>query len=52
MKKWKYLSMTAILGSAMFLAACGDDEENKEAAADTNGSEQADNEKAALLKGK
>ena len=26
MKKWKYVSMTAILGSAIFLAACGDDE--------------------------
>lgn len=51
MKKWKYLSMTAILGSAIFLAACGDDE-----AADTDGNtgtetETADNNDAAQLEG-
>ena len=27
MKKWKYLTSTAILGSALFLAACGDGED-------------------------
>ena len=49
MKKWKYLSMTAILGSAIFLAACGDDE-----AADTDANtgstetETADNDAAQL----
>ena len=26
MKKWKYLTMTAVLGSALILGACGDDE--------------------------
>ena len=26
MKKWKYLTMTAVLGSALLLGACGDDE--------------------------
>lgn len=51
MKKWKYLSMTAILGSAIFLAACGDDE-----AADTDANtgtetETADNNDAAQLEG-
>ena len=28
MKKWKYLTTTAVLGSALFLAACGDDASN------------------------
>ena len=27
-KKWKYLTTTAVLGSALFLAACGDDANN------------------------
>jgi len=49
MKKWKYLSMTAILGSAIFLAACGDDE-----AAETDastGTETAEKDDAAQLEG-
>jgi len=28
MKKWKYLTMTAVLGSALLLGACGDDTES------------------------
>lgn len=32
MKKWKYLSQAAILGSAIFLAACGSDEGKDDAA--------------------
>lgn len=32
MKKWKYVSMTAIFGSAIFLAACGDDGSNTDTA--------------------
>lgn len=35
MKKWKYLTMTAVLGSALLLGACGDDEE-KDTDADTS----------------
>ena len=51
MKKWKYLSMTAILGSAIFLGACGDDEDNTDANADTNGSEQSEKADSAQLEG-
>jgi len=31
MKKWKYLTMTAVLGSALLLGACGDDAESSTA---------------------
>jgi len=51
MKKWKYLSMSAILGSAIFLGACGDDEDNTDANADTNGSEQSEKADSAQLEG-
>ncbi|WP_332646798.1 PstS family phosphate ABC transporter substrate-binding protein [Lysinibacillus sp. 54212] len=34
MKKWKYLSMTALLGSALFLGACGDDADKTSADSD------------------
>ena len=33
MKKWKYLTMTAVLGSALILGACGDDEDNESSTA-------------------
>ncbi|TSI08529.1 PstS family phosphate ABC transporter substrate-binding protein [Lysinibacillus sp. BW-2-10] len=36
MKKWKYLTMTAVLGSALLLGACGSETESEEA---TNGSQ-------------
>ena len=29
MKKWKYLTMTAVLGSALLLGACGADDERR-----------------------
>lgn len=48
MKKWKYLSMTATLGAALFLAACGDDKENTDAGAETEENKGADTEEAAL----
>lgn len=34
MKKWKYLSMTALLGSALFLGACSDDADKTSADGD------------------
>lgn len=37
MKKWKYLTMTAALGSALLLGACGSDKETEEEV--TNGSD-------------
>ena len=33
MKKWKYLTMTAVLGSALILGACGDEENNESSTA-------------------
>ena len=39
MKKWQYVSMTALLGSALLLGACGGDEEGTTSA---NGTEQVD----------
>ena len=33
MKKWKYLTMTAVLGSALILGACGDDEDKESSTA-------------------
>ncbi|SOC36254.1 PstS family phosphate ABC transporter substrate-binding protein [Ureibacillus acetophenoni] len=55
MKKWKYLTMTAVVGSALFLAACGSNEETGDKETETNtatntGSETT-NEEAALLTG-
>ncbi|KGR78481.1 PstS family phosphate ABC transporter substrate-binding protein [Ureibacillus manganicus] len=54
MKKWKYLTMTAVVGSALFLAACGSNEAG-EKETDTNkgtetntGSETTNNEVAQL----
>ncbi|MER1956472.1 MAG: PstS family phosphate ABC transporter substrate-binding protein [Solibacillus sp.] len=46
MKKWKYLTSTAILGSALFLAACGDGEETLTSA--ENNTEQAESGSAEL----
>lgn len=46
MKKWKYLTSTAILGSALFLAACGDGEETSPSA--KNNTEQAESGSAQL----
>ncbi|OCS88580.1 PstS family phosphate ABC transporter substrate-binding protein [Caryophanon tenue] len=48
MKKWKYLSMTATLSAALFLAACGDDTENTDAGAETEEGTDAGTEEAAL----
>lgn len=47
MKKWKYLTSTAILGSALFLAACGDGEETSTSA--KNNTEQAESGSAQLI---
>jgi len=33
MKKWKYLTMTAVLGSSLILGACGDDEDKESSTA-------------------
>lgn len=38
MKRWQYLSMTAVLGSALFLGACGNSED--ETTTSANGNEQ------------
>ena len=46
MKKWKYLTSTAILGSALFLAACGDGEDAATSA--ENNTEQAESGSAQL----
>lgn len=46
MKKWKYLTSTAILGSALFLAACGDGEETSTSA--DNNTAQAESGSAQL----
>lgn len=45
MKKWKYLTMTVVLGSALFLAACGDEanEGTGGSNASANGTEQSNN---------
>ncbi|MEK4229970.1 PstS family phosphate ABC transporter substrate-binding protein [Solibacillus sp. FSL H8-0538] len=40
MKKWQYLSMTAVLGSALFLGACGNSDD--EATTSTDNNEQAE----------
>ncbi|SOC21125.1 phosphate ABC transporter substrate-binding protein (PhoT family) [Ureibacillus xyleni] len=40
MKKWKYLTMTAVLGSALLLGACGSETETEDAA--TTGSNAAE----------
>ncbi|MFF5995361.1 PstS family phosphate ABC transporter substrate-binding protein [Lysinibacillus sp. KU-BSD001] len=47
MKKWKYLTMTAVLGSALLLGACGDDKDSTTA----NGAETETEEGAAQLSG-
>ena len=47
MKKWQYVSMTAVLGSALFLGACGNGEEN-DAATSTTDVEQAESGTAQL----
>ena len=39
MKKWQYVSMTAVLGSALLLGACGSDNE-EEGTTSANGTEQ------------
>ncbi len=39
MKKWKYLTMTAALGSALLLGACGSETETETEQGATNGSE-------------
>lgn len=41
MKKWQYVSMTALLGSALLLGACGSDNE-EEGTTSANGTEQVD----------
>ena len=46
MKKWQYLTSTALLGSALFLAACGDGEETSTSA--ENNTEQAESGSAQL----
>lgn len=51
MKKWKYLSMTAMLGSAIFLAACGDDEAADTEANTGTETESADSNDTAQLEG-
>ena len=48
MKKWKYLSQAAILGSALFLAACGSDESNEDAANSNNSVDSAEAGQAQL----
>ncbi len=48
MKKWKYLTMTAVLGSALLLGACGGDEETDTASTDTNEQAQAEEGTAQL----
>ncbi|MEK4700452.1 PstS family phosphate ABC transporter substrate-binding protein [Solibacillus sp. FSL R7-0668] len=47
MKKWQYLTSTALLGSALFLAACGDSEDASTTSADKN-TEQAESGAAQL----
>ncbi|WP_431029802.1 PstS family phosphate ABC transporter substrate-binding protein [Lysinibacillus sp. LZ02] len=47
MKKWKYLTMTAVLGSALLLGACSDDKDSTTA----NGAETETEEGAAQLSG-
>lgn len=46
MKKWKYATMTATLTAALFLAACGDEEENTDA--NTTETEESTDTEAAL----
>lgn len=45
MKKWKYLTMTAVLGSALMLGACGGEKE------ETTGNETEQTQEAAQLTG-
>ena len=56
MKKWKLLTMTAVLGSALMLAACGDDAEESTGGSNTsNGTVQSNNNvnnEEAVLSGK
>lgn len=47
MKKWQYLTSTALLGSALFLGACSNDEDTSSSAAE-NKSEQAESGSAQL----
>ncbi|MCH7321694.1 PstS family phosphate ABC transporter substrate-binding protein [Solibacillus sp. MA9] len=47
MKKWQYLTSTALLGSALFLAACGDSEDTSSTSAE-NSTEQAETGTAQL----
>ncbi|MEO4052371.1 PstS family phosphate ABC transporter substrate-binding protein [Solibacillus sp. CAU 1738] len=48
MKKWKYLSQAAILGSALFLAACGSTESKDDATNSKNGAASAETGQAQL----
>lgn len=48
MKKWQYLTSTALLGSALFLAACGDSEDTPTTTAEENNTEQAETGTAQL----
>ena len=56
MKKWKYLTMTAVLGSALLLAACGEDaEEGTGGSNNSNGTVQSNssvNNEESVLSGK
>ncbi|WP_274307395.1 PstS family phosphate ABC transporter substrate-binding protein [Solibacillus daqui] len=47
MKKWQYLTSTALLGSALFLAACSDSEDTSSTSAE-NSTEQAETGTAQL----
>lgn len=47
MKKWQYLTSTALLGSALFLGACSNDEDTSSSATE-NKSEQAESGSAQL----
>ena len=47
MKKWQYLTSTALLGSALFLGACSNDEDTSSSAAENN-TEQAESGSAQL----
>lgn len=42
MKKWQYLTSTALLGSAIVLGACGGEENNDETATSAQTTEQAE----------
>lgn len=42
MKKWKYLTMTAVMGSALMLGACGSDSAQNGNNAETNAQQAQD----------